>query len=177
MAIPSVYTNEHRKEAERVASRYQAEIDEIELDRDLTEEGRARQKQEAYERAKAEMDRLRSAERQEAETVKAEAERALFALPAGASSSDILSMRDATDRASNIGSPSELTDVMVRSLRSGDFALAKAVLARAFELESRSTLSAYLAERPQDERHVQTLIEARSSGGMLGLSAYMLTQP
>lgn len=169
---PTIYTNDHRQQAEQVGNRYSAELSEIDRDPDLTPEGRDRRKQEAYDRAKRDMGQLMSAERDERDGRRKSAERQLFGLGVSPSPADAISLRDAQDRAGRMGLD-EINSGMQQALRSGDQTLAAAILSRALEVRSDRAVNAYLDEYP-NHRH---LIDDLQPSDSLGVLAYMVMAP
>lgn len=170
--LPSIYTNDYRRQAERVSDQYAAALDEIDRDSDLTADGRDRRKQEAYQRAKSEMDKLMSAEKDERDGRRKAAERQLFGLGVSPTSTDVISLRDAQDRAARM-ELDEIKPSMDQALRSGDQTLAAAILSRALQVGASSTVRAYLDEFPNHQHLIEDLQPAAS----LSALAYLVMAP
>jgi hypothetical protein len=63
---------------------------------------------------------------------------------------DLLSYRDALDRASGLRDPRELSDLLARAEITGDHALARAVLYRAYELHNEGLVHSYFEKYPDE---------------------------
>lgn len=174
MTMPTITMNEHRRQAESVANRYNGELRDIDADPDLTAEARTRRTDEAYTRASGEMRDLMHAERAEDEARRRSAERRLFGLGIAPTSADMISMRDAQDRAGRLAGD-ETVPAMERAISSGDRTLAKAILSHALRTGSDNAVQAYLTEYPSDKPLVQ---ELRSTDrNFLDVMAYMVMAP
>lgn len=89
----------------------------------------------------------------------------------------VVSMRDAHERASRITTAAEAGKLLDRAVTSGDYALQRAILARAFDPETgdmSSVVEAYAAHNPDTQADIQELVghemanaQANSAGGKL----------
>lgn len=71
-----------------------------------------------------------------------------------------ISMRDATDRVAEINNAGELNDLLRRADRTGDEVLARAIAARALDIQEPAPLHQFLATRPQLDSAVERLWNA-----------------
>lgn len=111
---------------------YQAAVERVRADKRLSPDGKAGQigRLTALERRRRSDIIEGAAERATAR--RAELERQVFRLPAGANASDAVSYRDALDRVEQITNPEELGRLVDRAVRTGDAALARAGVARGY---------------------------------------------
>ncbi len=166
--------NEYRQRAQHVISQYNDEIKNLDANQDLTPEARTRRKEEAYARADAESRNLMHAEVADGEDRRRSAERRLFGLGIAPTSADMISMRDAQDRAGRLAGD-ETVPAMQRAISSGDRTLAKAILSHALRTGSDNAVQAYLAEYPGDKALVDELNTPPIDWA--GTIAYMVMRP
>lgn len=170
MAMASLSLNEYQQEAEREQARYAAALTAIDKSPDLTEEGRQRQRESAYEKTRAKIDDLKQQYTAERASRRQAAERRLFSLGSSPSPETTIAFRDAMDRAQHV-TPESITATMRRAILSGDQMLAKAILARAIEFHSERAVAAYTDAYPDDTAAVE---EAATPDDMLNLMSFLL---
>jgi hypothetical protein len=122
-----------RDELIRRAADYRARVESIRSDATLSALGKRRQLERLYGETKPAVDALRQRTGCEEHTSRQELERRLFGLPRGASSADVISFRDATDRVAAIRRPEELAELMERAATSGDDMLLRAAAGHAWQ--------------------------------------------
>lgn len=123
---------ELRSQASRIQTQYARDLAEVNSNDSLSNTGKAEAKNRIYENAKASAAGLRDREKElianERSTLQAR-----LNLTSGGSSSDIISFRDAQDRADAIADADEAARIMTRALSSKDTTLAAAIFRRATE--------------------------------------------
>ncbi len=124
-------TTSERDKAASVRARYQGLVERIRASQDLSTEGRARQLAAAYLTTKNELATLHKQEQARVQNRAAELERRVFGPPAGVP--DILSVRDAADRAAQIKKPEDARELLRRAEQNRDEVLARAVAQTALE--------------------------------------------
>lgn len=117
---------------------YNAKLEGIREDRDLSDHGRRKKIVELYDKTVAERDRLvgddgtRTASRRQA------LHQRLFGVGAAAGASEVISYRDAQDRVEGVKNAEDLGNLMERAASIGDTSLLKAGFAVAFERSRNS---------------------------------------
>ncbi len=144
------------QDMERIARNYRLRIEDIRADEDLTLDAKKRRMKEVYEEARTQHGKLYDQQRQEL-AGKVERRRKEALSPPKKYGSDPetvqLSYRDALDRVSNISESKILSEKLQQAQITGDDVLAKAILARGYELEDESVVGAYFEKYPD---HRQT---------------------
>lgn len=147
-----------RAEASRVWKEHTEEAAFVRQNSDLTEQAKRQHIEDSRQRAKEELKRLEQSEYAEIEAKKRSADRAIHAT-AGHDSSDIISFRDAQDRAEQLEDASEANRVLERAIASGDTTLATAVMRRALSQGWQAIYEKFNAEYPRVAEHVEDLAQ------------------
>jgi hypothetical protein len=126
----------------------------------------ARQKIAAvYVAAEAQIDALMTAANAATNSRRVALERQLYGLPASATGSDIIALRDAQDRASNFDDARSIA-ALDRAAALGDDTMTRAILETAFNSLDIPVLDHYLTLSPSSEPAVQELVDIlRVAGG------------
>lgn len=132
-----------RNELLRTAERYRKQVAAIRADDTLSDKGKRQQLAQLYADTKPRADELRKQMEKGTYQARSTLERRLFGLPAGASSSDAISYRDALDRVAAIKDPHKLGELMERAHTSGDDMLLRAAFGHAYQ-QSRNPLASEL---------------------------------
>lgn len=128
---------------ERITSKiadFNTQLAKIRADKHLSDLGRRERIVALTDATRAEAARLRGDADAKAGAQRKALERRIFGLSPAASSSDVISFRDAQDRVERVKSAEELASLMERAATTGDRALLRAGFAKAFE-RSRNALS------------------------------------
>ena len=137
-----------RQDAQRRLAAYDAQVKAIRQDANLSEQGKRRDLAELYVQQKQTSAELRSIEdRQRADRLR-ELDRVIYGGPSS-DPGEIISARDAADRADALESPADARRLLARADRTGDKLLASAVARRASEAGWRQVLADYAASRPR----------------------------
>lgn len=126
-------TSQIRDEIMRRAASYRERVTAIRQDPTLSPLGKRRTLEQAYNETQPEVDRLKQQLGKTEHQSRQALERRLFGLPAGASSSDAISYRDAVDRVSSIRDPQVLGELMERAASTGDDMLLRAAFGHAYQ--------------------------------------------
>ncbi len=133
--------------------RYRQRVEQIRADEDLNEHARRRHLKEAHQEARTKHGELFEAQRQQI-TERLEKKRKAVLGPPHISGADkaslAISYRDALDRVSSITESKVLTEKLQRAENTGDDVLARAILARGYELRDESVVGSYLEKYPND---------------------------
>lgn len=121
---------ELRAQAERNQIAYGRELKEVGADSNLSAQGKKEKSNELYASYKAANEGLRDREKALVASERATLE-ARINITSGSSSSDIISFRDAQDRADAITNADEAARIMARAISSKDTTLAAAIFRRA----------------------------------------------
>jgi hypothetical protein len=113
-----------------------------------------------------------------ATTRRADLERKLFRLPSGADATATVSYRDALDRAEQVDDPAELARLIDRAVVTGDQALGRAAMARAYSRYNttrrsdpdvanawRNAAASYIKAAPGHERDALAELDALDRAG------------
>jgi hypothetical protein len=117
---------------DRLHRRLQAEVDEIRARKDLSDDGRRRQLAKVTDRAQREMRALSRQAAEDAERRKAELLATIFGTPSRDATA-IVSYRDAMDRAGQLKTPEEATQLLAQARMVGDEPLGRAVAMRVLD--------------------------------------------
>jgi hypothetical protein len=128
-----VDTTEERRRAQQIVDDYNRVTQLLRADKDLTDDGRNRQLIAAYDRARVQLNELRTQEQSRLASRGADLERRLFGLAGHANGADAISARDALDRASQLKSTKEAAALLQRADSTGDDVLARAIASTAAE--------------------------------------------
>ncbi|GGR78544.1 hypothetical protein GCM10010169_23400 [Micromonospora fulviviridis] len=132
-----------RDELIRTADRYRTQVAAIRNDDTLSPKGKRQQLEQLYNDTAPRAAELRRQMDRGQYQSRTALERQLFGLPAGASSSDAISYRDALDRVAAIKDPHQLGELMERAHTSGDDMLLRAGFAHAYQ-QTRNPLASDL---------------------------------
>lgn len=122
---------------------YNRAVTETREDLTLSPLGRRQRLEALYNAARDEVDQLRGTLDRDSNGDRRDLERRLFGLPRNADAVDVVSFRDANDRAAQVRRPEGLGELMERAAGTGDDMLLRAGFARAWQ-ESRKPLSSDL---------------------------------
>ncbi len=175
-----------RDKAAQVRTRYQGLVERVRSSPDLSTEGRARQLAAAYLQTKAELTALRQQEQERVQRRAAELERRVFGPPVGVP--DVLSIRDAADRAAQIKTPGDARELLRRAEQNRDEVLARAVAQTALERGRQAalpkeidawddTLRDFYGARPHLEQTLQEQAQLERLQQPEVLSPYSLMRP
>lgn len=166
-----------RAEATRTWQEHKREAEFIQNNRDLTDVAKKEHTDRSLTVTREALKKLEQSEYAEIESSKRAAERAINAT-AGSSSHDIISFRDAQDRAERITDHSEARRIMDRALASADTVLATAVMRQAVSQGWEDVYQAFTAEHPQIASHVELIAQLQryeaSMHPMLDRSIYWI---
>lgn len=121
----------------QMVTRYTEKVAEIRADQNLSDLGRRNAIVAEYTKARTEVDRLRGDDVAADYARQKALKQRLFGLSGSASSSDVISFRDAQDRVEKVKSAQELGDLMERASSVGDRSLLQAGFGLAYERSSR----------------------------------------
>jgi hypothetical protein len=162
---------EYRAKAVEVQREYKRACAEINANGDLSETAKLRRVALETEAARAALRTLRDAEGRARITDAHDARARLFGL-AGVRGSDVISHRDAADRAARCQTPRELREVLARAEAAGDTQLATACAARAWDSYNGTPGNAYgeivrswLDANPAKMPHAQALADVLDETG------------
>lgn len=99
----------------------------------------------------------------------------LFGLPADADAGSILAYRDAMDRAAQLRSPADLSDLRERATKLGDHLLARAAAARAFEIGAKDVAKNYAESVGLDDEYED--LAATPTSGMASAALFSVPCP
>jgi hypothetical protein len=158
------------------AKTYHERIEEIRRDWTRSDEAKRVDLEAAYSEASSAHKALEDEFRAEVRDRLTEARKAAFSVPRMGkdASVDLLSYRDALDRAGRLRDARELSDLLARAEITGDDALARAVLYRGYELQSEGLVRSYLERYPDHAPAWQEFCEAAEESNTLetlGISA------
>ena len=122
-----------REKAERIRAQYRADTAEVAADPDLTPDAKRRRSADIWAKTQRQLDELREAEAGRLSALERDLERKLFSTPTGRPGADPISTRDAHDRAAQLSTPLEASDLLARAELNADEALARAIARRAVE--------------------------------------------
>ncbi len=138
---------------EKNSREYRERVEALRADYRLSEEARREELAELYRKAHATHEELvreyRSGIREDLKKTR----KAVFAAPCShRADRDLaaLSYRDALDRASRVRDGRELSDMLARAEVTGDYALARAVLYRGYELQNQKLVGSYFEKYPDE---------------------------
>ncbi|SCX37977.1 hypothetical protein SAMN03159343_0256 [Klenkia marina] len=166
-------TDKDREIAAGIRARAAEAFDRIRADRNLSDEGKRANllsvHQAASKQLRAEHDRIRERDTKH----KADLERRLFGLTPHALGADVISYRDALDRASRIQNADQANELLSMARGSGDKVLERAVFAHAYEMAGPSAapwnelVTAYLQARPDLQADVDELSRVSHADSIL----------
>ncbi len=133
-------------------AKYRRKVEQVRADWTLSDEAKRQQLEKVYGEALETYNRgveeYRSAVR---ERVRSGRKRVFSAPKMGADGAlNVLSYRDALDRASRITESRQLSDLLARAETTGDHALARAILYRGYELQDSDIVQSYFAKYPDE---------------------------
>jgi uncharacterized protein (DUF2267 family) len=125
-STPQGIVTPERGKADKVRARYNAEVEQIRGQRNLSDAGRRARLAQAVVKARADLDRLRA---EEADRVAGRRDQIIheFFGHNRPNDSRIISIRDAADRAGRVKTPDDAADLMNRAEQSGDDVLLRAL--------------------------------------------------
>ncbi|WP_201408418.1 hypothetical protein [Mycobacterium paraintracellulare] len=132
-----------KAKANAIRAELRRKADTIDSNPHLTAEGRQAAKARAYLECRNKMRPLRENFPSGNDDIRQRRVQGLFGLPAGSDASTTLAYRDGVERAANLRSPQELSNMLAKAVAMGDHLLARAVAGRAHELGVRSVVEAY----------------------------------
>lgn len=127
-----------RERLEDKVRAYNAQVNEIRNNPQLSERGKREQIKDLYEQHKPAVDTMRAQANKGQQTTVSDLQRKLFGMTAKDPAA-IISYRDAVDRVSSVKTPTELAELMTRAHNAGDEGLVRAGFAKAWE-KSRDPL-------------------------------------
>jgi hypothetical protein len=150
------------KAAEKVTAlrrENQQRLQAIRADRDISEEKKQRLIAKAYLDLKTALEGAQVERDSKTATKRSLLERRLYGLPERANASEMISYRDALDRANQIAANDEAASLalMKRAQVSGDDLLLRAVLAAAYERQQVDVINGYSAANPKAYADVEEL--------------------
>ena len=151
-----------RAEAARTQHTYSEQAKSVDSDSSLSNEGKAVQKRQINEAAKASLSRLRQKETEAINMKVRDLERVLDS-KVGSTASDIIAFRDAQDRAERFENPEDATKALKRAIRTDDKVLAHAIFRRGIESNWRSVLAAFGNAYPDKQDLVGELAYLREA--------------
>ncbi|KQR88743.1 hypothetical protein [Microbacterium sp. Leaf179] len=136
-----------REKADTLSKSYQATVRNIDSDPNLSEAGKAGEREEVRVDIRSQLSALRAQEEQLIE--QGISERMLrIESRSGASSTDIIAFRDAQDRADRIEKQADALPVIDRALRQKDTSLAHAIFRRGLEANWRQVTDRFTQDHP-----------------------------
>jgi hypothetical protein len=126
MGAPRTIDTPERAKADRIRSRYNAEIEQIRGQRNLSDAGRRARLAQAVIRAKADLDQLRAAESDRVTSRRDQIVRDFFG-HVRPNDARIISIRDAETRAAQVKTPDEAAALMNDAEQNGDDVLLRAL--------------------------------------------------
>ncbi|QRE79165.1 hypothetical protein F1734_02080 [Rhodococcus ruber] len=158
------------KEASNIGAAFARAVKDIRSDEHLSDEGKRAQLEAAYKHSSAQMDKLRSSTKLARENRITVLQRMLFGTANGAAH-EVISYRDASDRASAVANEAEAITMMNNAVVSGDRVLQGALLRRAYAernpLNGRpwmDVINTYEKARPFDAEYLQELLDLSVAG-------------
>jgi hypothetical protein len=153
-----------KERIQEISAGLRRKVDRLREDEDYTPAYKQQRIAAAYLAARAEMTQVKTAHEHGVRTDRVRAEKALFGLSGQAGGSEVISYRDAMDRAGQIAEPGEAMTALRRASASGDGQLAAAI-ARHARTQGWSEVAAAWAEDagPAACRHLDALAEADST--------------
>jgi hypothetical protein len=130
-----------KERIQEISAGLRRKVDRLREDADYTPACKQQRIAAAYLAARAEMTQVRTAHEYGVRTDRVRAEKALFGLSGQAGGSEVISYRDAMDRAGQIADPGEAMTALRRASASGDGQLAAAI-ARHARTQGRFAASA-----------------------------------
>jgi hypothetical protein len=143
---------------------YRQKAERLRDDPDYTQQYKNQRLAAAYLAAREEMTQVKAVHEHALRADRTRAERALFGLGSQASGSEVISFRDASDRAGQLQNPAEAMTALRRASAGGDTQLAAAI-ARHARTQGWADVAATWAEDagPAACRHLDDLAEADST--------------
>jgi hypothetical protein len=151
-----------RAEAASTLASHSRQIDSVESDPHMNDEGKAAHKQQINEAAKASMTRLRQKENEAINMKVRDLEKVLDS-KVGTTASDIIAFRDAQDRAERFDSHEDALKALERAIRTDDTVLAHAIFRRGIEANWRPVLAAFGNAYPDKQDLVGELAYLREA--------------
>lgn len=136
-----------RTQAENISKSYEADVRSIANDPNLSEAGRASQREEVRASVKPRLSALRAEEEKLIDQHISERQSKIESR-SGVTSTDIIAFRDAQDRADRFEKQSDALPVLDRALRQGDTSLAHAIFRRGLEAGWRDVATRFTTEHP-----------------------------
>jgi len=145
------------EQAHELRTRWQTKLDSIRNDNSLSNLGKQRAIARDYSAHTAELARLQDQFKGSRTQRKQALEKKYFALPAGASAQDVLSYRDALDRARSIKDEKDAIASMGQANMIGDTILAKALLSHSYAQGWDQAINAWEGKHTAPEGDLQQL--------------------
>lgn len=149
MSLDTLDTNVQalREKADSLSKRYQSTVREIDNDPNLSEAGKAAEREEFRVDIRSQLSALRTQEEQLIEQGISE-RMVRIESRSGASSTDIIAFRDAQDRADRIEKQADALPAIDRALRQKDTSLAHAIFRRGLEANWRQVTDRFTQDHP-----------------------------
>ncbi|MFZ8758624.1 hypothetical protein ACO03V_14505 [Microbacterium sp. HMH0099] len=145
-----------RAEATTAIKNYTALRDQIDQDPKLTDEGKREAHGALFEDYKPRLKELRTQEETHLDQA-IERRLSLIESPNGLSTGEVISFRDAQDRAERIENADEAVRLLERALRQHDKILAHAILRVGLDKNYRNVVDAFTAKRPEMKETISEL--------------------
>lgn len=174
------------EQAQAIRDGFEAQITRIRSDQNISEIGKITQIAKLYDSEQAKLTTLQTTKDSATAALKARLQTQLFGLPSWASSSDVMSLRDANDRVSTIDDVRDASELLETAQMNGDTTLGKAILQRAFKerMSWDPLIQSYGDNNPALVDSIQSLLSiiseeanATGFGWMYETSAYTLYEP
>lgn len=155
-----------RDKANASGKAYRGALEKIRSDTRLSEEGRKVAAARAYLAAKTGINAWVAAQETAEREALAGARRRLFAPGVGLTTSpaQVVSRRDAADRADHLTKPSEAARLLRRATESADHDLARAIVSVSWDHGWRDVIGAYVEARPEEAGAAEALRAAERAG-------------
>lgn len=154
-----------QKQAMDIKKESRQRYESIRNDPTLSPEGQRRELAKVWWRTKQQLTQLEGSELNERKRRRESLRKELFGSSTPLAGADVISVRDAADRTSRIGSQDEAMRLLDSARTSGDTVLAQAIARRAFSQQWVGALEHWADGDAQVEGKVNELYELESAGG------------
>ncbi|WP_052688613.1 hypothetical protein [Williamsia herbipolensis] len=167
--------DDYRTQASNIVEHYSQTQAEVSADPNLTDVGKLEALAPLHEDVTAKVGALRAKEKAAIKHKRETLEKDLFGMNGG-SSSDVVSYRDAQDRAARLTDPDEAQEVYTRALRSDDKILAQAILSRALDYNWHAITTDYRQRNPSASTALNDLtrLGQYENNGFMALMHYVV---
>lgn len=151
------HVDDLRGRASNIRATYNAQREQITGSPRLTHDAKQRDLHELNEKTNAELTNLQQQEASYLAKAQEQAERRAFSLGNAPTTTDIVALRDATDRAEAITDVNDAMKMYERAARNGDKSMVRALVTRAYETGMRDIIDHHLQSNPTEAKDFEAL--------------------